>query len=74
MVQNTNNIINGTKESISELKKYRQSVITEVVTKGLNPNVKMKESGIDWIGDIPKHWNIKKIKYSTSTIDAKKTL
>ncbi|WP_462129477.1 restriction endonuclease subunit S [Staphylococcus pseudintermedius] len=56
MVQNTNNIIDGTKESISELKKYRQSMITEVVTKGLNPNVKMKESGIDWIGQVPEHW------------------
>ena len=72
MVKNTNNIINGTKESISELKKYKQSLITESVTKGIDPNVEMKDSGVEWIGDIPKHWNIKKIKYNTSTIDTKK--
>ncbi|QRN91303.1 restriction endonuclease subunit S [Mammaliicoccus sciuri] len=61
-----------TNQSINELKKYKQSLITEAVTKGLDPNVEMKDSGIDWIGDIPKHWNIKKIKYTTSTIDTKK--
>lgn len=41
---------------IDELKAYKQSVITEAVTKGLNPNVPMKESGIEWIGQIPAHW------------------
>src|SRR5699024_1367985 len=69
---NINNIIVQTQKSIEELKKYKQSLITEAVTKGLDPNVEMKDSGIDWIGDIPKHWNIKKIKYTTSTIDTKK--
>jgi len=44
-------------EMIEELKAYKQSVITEAVTKGLNPNVPMKDSGIDWIGEIPEHWN-----------------
>lgn len=43
---------------IEELKAYKQSVITEAVTKGLNPNVPMKDSGIDWIGEIPEHWNV----------------
>ena len=42
---------------VDELKAYKQSVITEAVTKGLNPDVPMKDSGIDWIGEIPKHWN-----------------
>lgn len=42
---------------IQELKAYKQSVITEAVTKGLNPNIPMKDSGIDWIGEIPEHWN-----------------
>lgn len=46
---------------IDELKAYKQSVITEAVTKGLNPNVPMKDSGIDWIGEIPEHWKIIKI-------------
>lgn len=46
---------------IEELKAYKQSIITEVVTKGLNPNVPMKDSGIDWIGQIPEHWEIRRI-------------
>lgn len=45
-------------EFIEELKAYKQSVITEAVTRGLNPNVKLKDSGIDWIGKIPQGWNI----------------
>ena len=43
---------------IEELKAYKQSVITEAVTKGLNPNAPMKDSGIAWIGEIPKEWNV----------------
>lgn len=50
---------------IEELKAYKQSVITEAVTKGLNPNVPMKESGIEWIGQIPAHWEMYRIKYNT---------
>lgn len=50
-------------EQIKTLEEYRKSVITEVVTKGLNPNVEMKDSGIDWIGMIPNHWMVDKIKY-----------
>lgn len=46
---------------IEELKAYKQSVITEAVTKGLNPNVPMRDSGIDWIGEIPEHWEVIKI-------------
>ena len=46
---------------IEELKAYKQSVITEAVTKGLNPNVPMHDSGIDWIGEIPEHWEVRKI-------------
>ena len=49
-------------QMIEELKAYRQSVITEAVTKGLNPNVPMKDSGIDWIGEIPEGWEIARIK------------
>ena len=45
-------------QMIEELKAYKQSVITEAVTKGLNPNVPMKDSGINWIGEIPEHWNL----------------
>ena len=45
-----------------KLKQYKQSLITEVVTKGLNPDVEMKDSGVEWIGEIPKHWCIKRGK------------
>ena len=48
---------------IEELKAYKQSVITEAVTKGLNSNVPMRDSGIDWIGDIPEHWKLEPLKY-----------
>lgn len=47
---------------IEELKAYKQSVITEAVTKGLNPNIPMKDSGIDWIGQIPAHWKIQRLR------------
>ncbi len=48
---------------IEELKAYKQSVITEAVTKGLNPNAPMRDSGIDWIGEIPEHWGMPAIGY-----------
>ncbi|MEQ8156821.1 MAG: restriction endonuclease subunit S [Clostridiaceae bacterium] len=51
------------KQVIEKLKAYKQSVITEVVTKGLNPDVQMKESGIEWIGKIPEHWNLIRLRY-----------
>jgi restriction endonuclease S subunit len=50
-------------EMIEELKAYKQSVITEAVTKGLDPTVPMKDSGIEWIGEIPESWRIIKIKF-----------
>ena len=46
---------------IEELKAYKQSVITEAVTKGLNPAAPMRDSGIEWIGQIPEHWSKDKI-------------
>lgn len=56
------NIISQTKESIEYYKQYKQSLITEVVTKGINPNAEMKESGIEWIGKIPKEWKVLRLK------------
>lgn len=64
---NINNIITQTYHSIEELKKYKQSLITESVTKGLDPNAEMKDSGIEWIGKIPKYWQTIKMKYLLST-------
>ena len=54
-------------QMIEELKAYKQSVITEAVTKGLNPDVPMRDSGIDWIGEVPKGWRISKIKMIAQT-------
>lgn len=50
-------------ELLRLLEEKRQAMITEAVTKGLNPNVKMKDSGVEWIGKIPKHWELTKMKY-----------
>lgn len=48
---------------IITLEEYKKSIISEVVTKGLDSNVEMKDSGIEWVGTIPKHWTVEKIKY-----------
>ncbi len=47
----------------TDLQSYRQALITETVTKGLNPNTPMKDSGIQWIGKIPEGWKMVKLKY-----------
>lgn len=51
------------KEEIETLEQYKRSVITESVTKGLNPSAPMKNSGIEWVGDIPEHWQVTKTRY-----------
>ena len=48
---------------IELLTEKRQAVISHAVTKGLNPDVPMKDSGVEWLGEVPEHWNITKIKY-----------
>lgn len=48
---------------LEKLQAKRQAIINEAVTKGLNPNVSMKPSGVKWLGDIPKNWEVKKLKY-----------
>lgn len=50
-------------KEIETLEEYKKSVITEAVTKGLDPNAEMKDSGIEWIGKMPKNWDLKKITY-----------
>ena len=57
------NTIEKTKETIELYKKYKQAIITEAVTKGLDSNVEMKDSGIEWVGKIPVNWSIRKGKY-----------
>lgn len=50
-------------QQIALLKERKQIIIQKAVTQGLNPDVPMKDSGVDWIGEIPAHWEVKKIKY-----------
>lgn len=57
-----NSLISLQEEMISELQAYKQSVITETVTKGLDPNVPMKDSGFEWIGMIPEEWKIQRLR------------
>lgn len=59
------------KEIIEKLKAYKQSLISETVTKGLDKSAPLKPSGIDYLGDIPSHWEIKKLKFLVSLIDNK---
>ncbi|QNF28526.1 restriction endonuclease subunit S [Metabacillus elymi] len=55
-------LIDEKKKLVLLLEEKRQAVIKEAVTKGLNPNVKMKDSGVEWIGEIPEHWEVKQLK------------
>lgn len=59
-------VISAQQKRIALLQELKQSVITHVVTKGLNPNVEMKDSGVEWIGKVPKHWEICKLKHVSS--------
>lgn len=61
------NLISIQQKRIALLQELKQSVITHAVTKGLNPNVEMKQSGVEWIGDVPKHWEVMPIKYIADT-------
>ena len=61
-------LIEKTQQKIELLKEKRTSLINEVVTKGLNPNVEMKDSGVEWIGEIPSHWETTKFKFKGEVI------
>lgn len=63
-INDIDKVINETSQSIEELKKYKQSFITETVTKGLDPNVEMKETLFLSYNEIPKNWNESKLKYN----------
>lgn len=57
------NLIEKQQQLIELLKEKRQAVISRAVTKGLNPDVPMKESGVEWLGEVPEHWAIKPLRY-----------
>ena len=56
-------IISDVQTQIDTLEQYKRSVITETVTKGLNPDAEMKDSGIEWVGEIPAHWLVHPVYY-----------
>lgn len=53
---------------IELLKEKRQALITHAVTKGLDPNVKMKDSGVEWIGEVPEHWTLSRLKFVSPSL------
>lgn len=59
-IEQVDTLIANVQAQIEKLKAYKQSLITEVVTKGIDPTVPMKDSGVEWIDDIPAHWNVVK--------------
>lgn len=64
-------LISNVQAQIEKLKAYKQSLITEVVTKGLNPTAPVKNSGVEWIGEIPAHWEVKRGKVLFEESDAR---
>lgn len=60
------NLIEKQQQLIELLKEKRQAVISHAVTKGLNPDVPMKDSGVDWLGKVPEHWIVRRLKHTAS--------
>ena len=58
---------------IELLQEKRQAIISHAVTKGLNPDAKMKDSGVEWLGVVPEHWEVKRLGYLTKKIGSGKT-
>ena len=69
-IEHIDAIIAEAKASIEEYKAWKASIIYEAVTKGLDPNVEMKDSGIEWAGEIPVHWVLSRIKNETENMDS----
>lgn len=68
--QRIDSLISEKKKFIHLLKEKRQALISHVVTKGLDPDVEMKDSGVEWIGEIPIHWSQKRLKHLISLIES----
>ncbi|MEG6132656.1 restriction endonuclease subunit S [Enterobacter kobei] len=62
------NLIEKQQQLIELLKEKRQAVISHAVTKGLNPDVPMKDSGVEWLGEVPEHWGVTRLKYECRNI------
>ena len=66
-------LIDKQEQLITLLGEKRQAIISHAVTRGLNPNVKMKDSGIEWLGEVPEHWEVTKLGYIAKKIGSGKT-
>lgn len=62
-------LINEQEKLIALLKEKRQAVISNAVTKGCDPSVPMKDSGIEWLGEVPAHWDVSRVKYLVEAIE-----
>ena len=67
----TDILIDKQEQLITLLQEKRQAIISHAVTRGLNPNVKMKDSGIEWLGEVPEHWEAKRLKFCVQLTDQK---
>lgn len=63
MTAKIDKLIDAKKKQIALLQEKKQAIVNQVVTRGLNPDVQLKDSGIDWLGKIPAHWEIRPLKY-----------
>ena len=63
-------LIEKQKQLIKLLKEKRQAVISHAVTKGLNPNATMRDSGVEWLGEVPEHWKVCKLKHIISSLES----
>jgi type I restriction enzyme S subunit len=63
-------VISEARASIEEYKAWRASIIFEAVTKGLDPNVEMKDSGVKWLGTVPQHWTVSRLKTVVAYIES----
>ena len=66
------NLISKKQKLIELLKEERAAIINQAVTKGLNPDVPMKNSGIEWLGEVPEKWEVKRLKYVIALFDHKR--
>jgi type I restriction enzyme S subunit len=65
--QQINRLIKKKKALIKKLEEQRIAVITQAVTKGIDENAKLKPSGVDWLGDVPEHWDVKRLRFSINS-------
>jgi len=69
MDRRINRYINAKKKLIELLNEQKQAIIHQAVARGLNPNVRLKASGIEWLGDIPEHWHLSRMKNEFKCLD-----